>query len=303
MVEWIYMHLESLRIFRDLVETGTFSKAAQLNYLTQSAVSQQLKSLEAAVGRPLLDRSDRDLKLTPAGEVFYRTAKKIVTAYEKMTAGISAASPDSKERLRIEAIYSVGTYVLQRYLREFIRLHPDVKVDIEYRKASHICDDILRGRADLSVMAYPIKRRDIEVIALADEELVLILPRRSPLARKPELFLRDLDGQDFIAFDRGTPTRRALDKTLRGRGVKPRIKMELDNIETIKSAVSSGMGVSIVPESTVAADIRSKRFCLRRFADEKLWRPLGMLVRKEARHERAVRAFLEHLGVNGGQAR
>ena len=294
------MHLESLRIFRDLVETGTFSKAAQLNYLTQSAVSQQLKSLEAAVGRALLDRADREFKLTPAGEVFYRTAKKIVAAYEKMTAGIQAVSPDSKEKLRIEAIYSVGTYVLQRYLSEFIRRHPEVKVEIDYRKASHICDDILRGRADLSIMAYPVKRRDIEVVPLADEELVLILPWRSPLSRKPKLALKDLDGQDFIAFDRGTPTRRALDKALRGRGAQPRIRMELDNIETIKSAVSSGMGVSIVPESTVAADIRSKRFRLRRFSDQKLWRPLGILVRKAARKERAVRAFLEHLDVNGG---
>jgi len=297
------MHLESLRIFRDLVETGTFSKAAELNYLTQSAVSQQLKHLERSVGRPLLDRASRRLKLTPAGQIFYRTAKRIVAAYEDMTARIQSVSPESPQRLRIAAIYSVGTYVLQRYLKKFLKRHPEVKVEIDYQKASRICDDILRGRADLSIMAYPVKRRDLEIIPLADEELVLILPRRHPLARKPRLSLGDLAGQNFIAFDRGTPTRKALDKILRGQGVRTRIRMELDNIETIKSAVSSGMGLAIVPEPTVAAEFKSRRICRRRFSDRKLSRPLGVLVRKVRREDRAVRAFLEHLGVEQGRKR
>ncbi|HAM36998.1 MAG TPA: LysR family transcriptional regulator [Elusimicrobia bacterium] len=293
------MHLESLRIFRDLIETGTFSKAAELNYLTQSAVSQQLKNLEKSVGQPLLDRASRRIKLTPAGRLFYRTAKRIVTSYEDMNARIHSISPESTQRLRIAAIYSVGTYVLQRYLKEFLKTHPGVKVDIDYQKASRICDDILRGRADLSIMAYPVKRRDLAVIPLDDEELVLILPPRHLLCRRPKLRLADLAGQDFIAFDRGTPTRKAIDKVLRERGVRPKIRMELDNIETIKSAVSSGMGLAIVPEPTVAAEHKSNRLCLRRFSDQKLSRPLGVLVRKVRREDKAVRAFLQHLGAPG----
>ena len=293
-----------MRIFRDLIETGTFSRAAELNYLTQSAVSQQLKHLERSVGRPLLDRASRRIKLTPAGKIFYRTAKGIVASYEEMTARIQSVSPESAERLRIEAIYSVGTYVLQRYLRDFLRRHPEVKVEVDYQKASRICDDLLRGRADLSIMAYPVKRRDLQVIPLADEELVLILPPRHPLARKNDLCLRDLTGQDFVAFDRGAPTRKALDKVLRAQGVRPKVCIELDNIETIKSAVSSGMGVSIVPEPTVAAEAKSQRLCLRRFTDQKLSRPLGVLVRKVRREDRAVRAFLQHLKspANGNSA-
>ena len=297
------MHLESLRIFRDLIETGTFSKAADLNYLTQSAVSQQLKHLERFVGRPLLDRASRRLKLTPAGQIFYRTAKRIVATYEDMTARIQSATPESARRLRIAAIYSVGPYLLQRYLKEFIKRHPEVKVEVDYQKASRICDDLLRGRSDLSVMAYPVRRRDLQVIALGEEEMVLILPKRHPLARQERLGLDDLSGQHFIAFDRGTPTRKALDKILRGAGVKPKVLMELDNIETIKNAVSSGMGVSIVPVATVAAEAKAGSLCLRRFADQKLSRPLGVLVRKVRREDQAVRAFLKHLETNNSSNR
>ena len=293
------MHLESMRVFRDLIETGTFSKAAELNYLTQSAVSQQLQHLERSVGRPLLERGGRQLKLTPAGRIFYRSAKRIVAAYEDMTARIQSVSPESPQRLRIAAIYSVGTYVLQRYLKGFLRRHPKVKVEVDYQKASRICDDLLRGRADLSIMAYPVKRRDLQIIPLADEELVLILPARHPLARRQTLGLGDLAGQDFIAFDRGAPTRQALDKVLRGAGVRLQVRMELDNIETIKSAVSSGMGVSIVPEATVAAEVKSGSLCVRRFAGRRLSRPLGFLVRKVRRGDRAVKAFLKHLGAGG----
>ena len=289
------MHLESLRIFRDLIETGSFSKAAELNYLTQSAVSQQLKHLERSVGRPLLDRGSRQLKLTPAGSIFYRTAKRIVAAYEDITARIQSIAPESEQRLRIAAIYSVGTYVLQRYLKDFLRRYPEVKVEVDYQKASRICDDILRGRADLSIMAYPVKRRDLQTIPLSEEEMVLALPKRHPLARQKNVCLGDLAGQDFIAFDRGTPTRKALDKVLRAARVRPKVRMELDNIETIKSAVSSGLGVSIVPEATVAAEAKSGSLCMRRFRDQKLYRPLGVLVRRTRRENRAVRTFLKHI--------
>jgi DNA-binding transcriptional LysR family regulator len=295
--------MESLRIFRDLIETGTFSKAAELNYLTQSAVSQQLKHLERSVGRPLLDRASRRVKLTPAGHIFYGAAKRIVSAYEDMTARIQSVSPESAQRLRIEAIYSVGPYVLQRYLKDFLKLHPEVKVEVDYQKASRICDDLLRGRADLSIMAYPVKRRDLQIIPLADEEMVLILPKNHRLARQEKIFLADLSGQDFIAFERGAPTRKALDKLLRGAGVKPKVSMELDNIETIKSAVTGGMGVAIVPEPTVASEVKAGHLCLRQFADQRLSRPLGVLVRKVRREDRAVKAFLEHLGASRGSMR
>ncbi|MFA6002991.1 MAG: LysR family transcriptional regulator [Elusimicrobiota bacterium] len=292
------MHLESLRIFRDLIETGSFSKAAELNYLTQSAVSQQLKNLEKSVGRPLLDRSSRRLKLTPAGQLFYRAARRIVSSYEDMAARIQSLSRQSAQRLRIAAIYSVGTYVLQTYLKEFIKSHPDIKVEVEYQKASRICDDILRGRADLSIMAYPVKRQDIDMIPLAEEELVLIMPRAHPLNRRSRLQIKDLSGQDFVAFDRGTPTRKALDKLLREQGTRVRVRIELDNIETIKSAVANGMGVSIVPLSTVAAEPKSSPLCMRRFAEQKISRPLGVLVRKSRREDRAVQTFLDHLHLS-----
>jgi DNA-binding transcriptional LysR family regulator len=216
-----------------------------------------------------------------------------------MTARIQSAAPESAQRLRIAAIYSVGPYVLQRYLKEFIRRHPEVKVEVDFQKASRICDDLLRGRSDLSIMAYPVKRRDLQIVPLGEEELVLIVPKRHPLSRPDRLRLGDLSGQQFIAFDRGTPTRKALDKILRGAGVKLKLRMELDNIETIKSAVSSGMGVSIVPEATVAAEMKAGSVCLRRFADQKLSRPLGVLVRKVRREDRAVLAFLKHLAALG----
>lgn len=291
------MHLESMRIFRDLVETGSFSRAAELNYLTQSAVSQQLQQLERAVGRPLIERGGRHLKLTDAGKVFFRSVKRIVSAYEEVTARIHSTAPESERRLRIAAIYSVGPYVLQGYLKGFLKRHPEVKVEVEYQKASRICDDLLRGRADLSIMAYPVKRRDLQVVPLAEESLVLILPKRHPLAARQDVRLADLAGQDFIAFDRGTPTRKALDKLLRQEGVRPKVRLELDNIETIKNAVAEGMGVAIVPEATVAAEARAGKLTLRRFAEPQLSRPLGCLVRKVRRGDWAVKAFLKHISA------
>jgi DNA-binding transcriptional LysR family regulator len=150
-------------------------------------------------------------------------------------------------------------------------------------------------------MAYPVKRRDLQTIPLSEEEMVLVLPKGHPLASGKTVCLGDLAGQDFIAFDRGTPTRKALDKVLRGARVRPKVRMEFDNIETIKSAVSSGMGISIVPEATVAAEAKAGNLCVCRFKDQTLSRPLGVLVRKTRRENRAVRTFLKH--ISGGSPR
>jgi len=197
--------------------------------------------------------------------------------------------------VRISAIYSVGTYVLQDYIKEFIRKHRDARIDIEYQKAGRIYDDILRNRADLGLMAFPARRKGIQILPMRTEEMLLVCHPSHPLARKSRLEMRHLQGQNFIAFDPEAPTRAALDRILRWHGIKVNVAMELDNIETIKSAVMTRGGVSILPEAAVRNEARIGKLAVRRFADAHITRPLCVLVKKDRRYNKAVELFLEHL--------
>jgi DNA-binding transcriptional LysR family regulator len=296
------MLLETLKIYRDLVDTGSFSKAAELNYLTQPAVSHQIKNLEASLGRILLSRSNHGLSLTPAGLVFYRSAKRILVAYDETLSQLQAVSGGFSSAVRIATIYSLGTYVLQDHVQRFIRKQPDVKISVSYQKAGRIYDDIIRNRADLGILAYPVRRRGVEIIPLYDDELVLVCHPRHPLAAESRLDLRRIDGQDFVAFDDAAPTRAALDKVLRSHNVKVAVKLELDNIETIKSAVQAGTGISIIPAAAVRNELITGKLRAARFQDVRILRPVAAVARKGGPASPAARAFLDHLLKEGAPA-
>ncbi|MBI5208568.1 MAG: LysR family transcriptional regulator [Elusimicrobia bacterium] len=295
------MLIETCKVFRDLADTGSFSKAAELNFLTQSAVSQQIKNLEHSLGCPLVGRGNRTpLRLTPAGLIFYRMCRKTVASYEDMRLRLRHLAEASGARhVRVSAIYSVGTHLLQGYVRGFLARHPGVQIDIDYQKAARIYDDILRDRVDLSIMAYPSKRQGIQITPLLMEEMVLICRPDHALAARQSIDAKGLRDQEFIALDPSSPTRKALDKTLRGLGLRMEVKLELDNIETVKSAVAAGTGVAIVPENTVLQEVRQGSVCAVRFARPGIRRPLCIITRKGRKPDRTVQTFLDHVRSAG----
>ncbi|MBI5883122.1 MAG: LysR family transcriptional regulator [Elusimicrobia bacterium] len=291
------MLIETCKVFRDLADTGSFSKAAELNYLTQSAVSQQIKNLERSLGCPLVGRGNRTpLRLTPAGLIFYRLSRRIVTTYESSLERIRhLASAGEPGRVRVSSIYSVGPHILQNCVRDFLADHPGVQVDIDYQKGSRICEEILRGRVDLSIMAYPPKRKGIAILPFLTEEMVLICPPDHPLASRGEIDLKELQGQDVISLDPSSPTRQALDKTLRSHGLHLNVKLQLDNIETVKSAVAAGAGVAIVPEDAAQGEARQGSLRVVRISHPRLQRRLCIVTRKGGKASVAVQQFLDHL--------
>lgn len=278
-----------------MADCGSFSKAAELNYISQSAVSQQVKRLEQTLKCKLLERSSKNLSLTSCGSIFYKTCRHIISAYEDMLLSIKSVSPVVEGTVKIITIYSVGTYVIQDYIKQFIKRCPSVRVNIEYRKARQIYNDIASGRADLSIMAYPSGHSGIEIIPLCDEEMILICHPKHPFSERKRMEIGRLAGEDFIPFERVSPTRKSLDALLRRHKVKVNMKMEMDNIETIKTAVQTGAGISIVPADTVRNEERQGKLCCLRFSDVTISRPLCVLIKKDKKFPQAVKSFLELL--------
>ena len=286
------MQIESLKVFCDLAETTSFTKAAQINGVTQSAVSQQISSLETKFATALIERSKKRFTLTKEGETLYKYSKQIVQSYDELRHKIQEIQNVVTGTIKVVTIYSIGLHELPPYLKKFLKKHPTVNVSVEYRRATQLYEDIISGMADIGLVAYPQKDPRLHVTSLAEDMLVLICHPDHPLAQKPRVKLSEIASHKFIAFEPDIPTRRSIDKILRDRNVEVDHAMEFDNIETVKRAVEIDAGISIVPRSPVAQEVTKKTIAMVEIEDEQFYRPLAAVHKKSKVLSPAMKEFL-----------
>jgi DNA-binding transcriptional LysR family regulator len=287
------MQIETLKVFCDLVESRSFSRAAIRNYITQSAVSQQVKNLETRFETQLLRRDGRSVTPTIAGRKFYERARSILDSFEHLQLEIKSLGQDMAGSLRISTIYSVGLYEMSVVVKTFLKIYPRVNLHVAYSQGTQVYEDCLRGAIDLGIVTYPEPRRGLRIIPLPADKLVFISAPDHPLANRHHLDIRKLNGQNFIAFEKGMASRRALDRIFQEHDIRMRVVMEFDNIETIKRSVEIGAGVSIVPFMSVQKEIQSGALVQSQFADKSFYRPLGIIVRNKHNLSPAARKFIE----------
>jgi DNA-binding transcriptional LysR family regulator len=289
------MHIETLKVFCDLVDTGSFSVAAAQNFVTQSAVSQQIRTLETRYGRKLVERAKRRVRPTPAGEIFYEISKEIVARYYDLEGRLQAFSNIVAGTVRVATVHSVGLYEFSDELKRYVKAYPSVNIRLEYKKANQIYDDVLAGSVDVGVIAYPSRRPQIRLIPFREDRLVLICDPAHPLAKQRSVSIRKLEGQNFVGFEKDIPTHKAIERILQRHSIRVQYVAEVDNIEVIKRIVEVGTGISIAPEPAVRPEVRNKSLIAIPFNDETFVRQLG-IIHKEGRHfSPAAEKFIETL--------
>jgi DNA-binding transcriptional LysR family regulator len=286
------MQIESLKVFCDLAETESFTKAAQINAVTQSAVSQQISSLERIFKSLLIERSKKKFRLTREGQVLYDYSKQIIQTYESLHSKLQDLKDIISGTVRVATIYSIGLHDLPPYIKKFMKSYPTVNVHVEYRRANQVYDDVLSNVVDLGLVAYPQKDSKLEIIPLRKEPLVLICHPQHVLAKQKSIKLKSLGGQKIIGFEPDIPTRRALDKILREHSVDVKVVMEFDNVETVKRAVEIDAGISIVPLGTVTQEIAKSTLVAMEIEDGEFYRPLAAIYKKNKVLSPAMKQFL-----------
>ncbi|MEO6054307.1 MAG: LysR family transcriptional regulator [Chthoniobacterales bacterium] len=283
------------KIFADLADTQSFSKAAETNGITQSAVSQQIRAVEKNFQITLIERGRRDFALTNEGRAFLEASREILEIYESLGNRLQKMRDVVAGDLRISTVYSIGLHELPPYLKQFRRTYPEVEVKVEYRRSAQVYNAVLEGSADVGLVAYPSPRRGLDVLTFWKDKLVVICAPSHRFAHRRRLKLRDLDGEKFIAFEPDLPTRKEIDRRFKDEGVKVRHALEFDNIETVKRSVEIENGISIVPETAVQAEIRSGSLIAVEIDAENMWRPLGALIKKRLSGSHARKKFLDML--------
>jgi LysR family transcriptional regulator, transcriptional activator of the cysJI operon len=286
------MQIESLKVFCDLAETESFTKAAQINHVTQSAVSQQISALERLFKALLIERSKRHFRLTREGQVLYDHSKQVIQQYQTLHTRLQETKDLVSGTIRVATIYSIGLHDLPPYLKKFLKLYPTVNVHVEYRRANQVYEDVVGNVVDLGLVAYPIRDQKLEIFPLRKDPLVLICHPQHPLAKNKTLRVKSLAGQKFIGFEPDIPTRRALDKLLKDHAVQVQHVMEFDNIETVKRAVEINAGLAIVPESTVVQEVAKQTLVQVALNDGTFFRPLAAIYKRTKVLSPAMKQFL-----------
>ncbi len=289
------LHLDLFKVFQDLVDTGSFSKAAAQNHLTQSAVSQQLSFLERRLGARLIERGKERFFLTEAGRELLRCAWKILQAYGEAESAIRNPGAVGGP-LRVEAIYSIGLHALPSHLKSFLARFPQVSLRTSYSRAEQVYEDLIHGHGDVGLVAYPRSHPLLRVLAFERERLAVACAPGDPLAARKNASLKDLLARPFVAFERGLPTQKAIeDLVFRRLGTFPRVVAEFDNVETLKRGVEVGLGITILPERTVAAEVKAGSLACVPFSSPAYYRPTGILIRRDQPLSRAGKEFVRWL--------
>ena len=195
------MQIESLRVFCALVETQSFTKAAQINKVTQSAVSQQIAAFERQFKSLMIERSKKNFRVTREGEVLYEFSKEIIQIYDSLHNRLLQAKDVISGTIRVASIYSIGLHNLPPYLKKFLKLFPAVNVHVEYRRANQVYEDLLSNGVDLGLVAYPTRDPKLDIIPWCKDSLILICHPNHPLAKSKSIKLSQLASEKFISFE------------------------------------------------------------------------------------------------------
>lgn len=291
------MQIETLKVFCDLVDLQSFSLAAERNFITQSAVSQQIRALEDKFKRRLLERvrGRREVKLTTSGEVFYREAKNVLAAYDQLQESLRGLVGKIGGTVKVATVYSVGLHELPTKVREFMTKFPAAKIDMEYSRTTRVVRDVLNGTVELGIVAYPEPRRGLTIALMPENRLVLVCPNGHKFAGRKQIKTKELDGKDFVLFERDVPTRKATDKVLKAYGAEVHKVAEFDNIETIKRAVEAGFGLAILPLPAVVEAERKGLLSVVKLVEKEWVRPIGIIYRSDRNLSLAAKKFVQLL--------
>ena len=274
------MHIENFKIFSDLVESESFSRAAKLNGITQSAVSQQLRAMEKHFSILIVDRSQKQFRLTREGHKLYDSAKEILYLYDKLNSELQEMKKVISGTIHISTVYSIGLHELPPYVKAFLTKYPEVNVRVEYRRANNVYEDILSNSIDLGLVAYPQKHKQLEILPFHDDMLVLVVSPEHPLAKRKTVELDEISGQKFVGFEPDIPTRKATDAIFREEKIDVEPVMEFDNVETVKRAVEINAGIAILPQTTVTREAAQGLLHVIKFKNKTYKRPLALIHRK-----------------------
>lgn len=250
------MELWQLRTFRAVAENLNFTKASEQLFLTQSAVSHQIKALEEEFGVPLFIRGKSGVTLTDAGKKALEYAVKILDEAEKMREFVAGREKALAGRVRVAAATQALVYLFAPLFEEFMDSFNSVELVFRTTVSTEqTVEDILNGVADVGFASMAVYSPNLEVVELFEDELVLVSGKKHKLTRKAEVSIKDLAAERWILFERGSSIRRATDDFFQQKHIEPETALESNDTYFIKIMIEHGLGISLLPAWAIGNEV------------------------------------------------
>lgn len=246
------MELRQLKYLVSIAEEGTFTAAAEKLFISQSALSQQVKSMEEELGVPLFDRSRNRLQFTEAGELLHQRAKRIVKEVDEAKTAIDELEQLYRGTLKVGVVQTVNAYLMPKIVSLFSSLFPNVRLKVHELSAPRLEEKLHGHELDLGISFRPADFPKLSFEALFEEELLFIVNRKHPLADKSWIALKTLDQQNLVLLPEGYCTRRLWDQAAEEAGITPEVQIEMNTIGGLLSALQDNhVAGTILPALTL----------------------------------------------------
>lgn len=292
--------LRQIRVFERVARRLSFTRAAEELFLTQPAVSMQIKQFEDTVGLPLFERLGKKIYLTTAGEEMYRVCRTIIQHLDEAEQLIEELKGTEGGALKISVASTVHYFAI-RLLAEFHRRYPKVHINLQVTNRQSLLRQLEHNEADIVLMGLPPEDHDLVAEAFMENPLVVIAPSNHPLREKHPVHLADLRRETFLMRETGSGTRSSVERFFLDKGVPINSSMEMNTNEAIKQSVEVGLGLGIVSLHTVEQELESGRLVMLDVESFPLMRQWYMIHRSGKRLSVVGQAFKEFIRAEAGR--
>ena len=287
------MNLHQLKVFYEVAKAKSFSAAAKTLYLTQPAVSWQVKSLEESFDMKFLDRIGKKILLTEEGKVLFDFADRILNLTRQAEEALSDLKGLSRGTLKIASTYTFGDFYLPALLQTFHGKYPKIAVQVSTGNSSQTIENTLLHKSDLAIAASDPKNEKLEVREMTTDLLVGVVSPSHPFARRKSISLKELNGQPLILREKGSSPRRIIDEILGQKGISPEIIMESASTSAIKKMVEGGIGMAILSQQVVKKELQAQSLKKLPFSDAEIVYRFYLIYHKDKYLSRALKAFID----------
>lgn len=289
------VELGQLEAFLQVSAHRSFSKAAEVLFLTQPSVTARIQSLERELGEELFERTGRAVRLTDAGNTFHEYAQHALKAVQEGRDALEALRKTEVGSLRLGSALTISAYVLPKILKTFRGRYPSVDVSVRTGRSDQVLDMVLNDEVQVGLVRSLV-HPDIETVHLYDDEVVLVTDTAHPFARARGVRIEEVARQSLIFFDRASSYYGLIHGFFRDAGIVPRHAMELDSLEATKMMVEEGLGIAILPRVSVERELKLGLLVeIEVTGVPRIKRQIAMIYRRNRRHARTVGAFIEVL--------
>lgn len=290
----LHFTLRQLQVFEKVASHLNYSRAAEELYLSQPAVSMQIKQLQSHIGLPLFEQMGKKIFLTEAGRELHHYSRTIAQQLGEMEVLFSEMKGLNQGKLTLSVV-NTANYFTPQLLAKFCQRHPHINIILQVANRDAVLKQLADNNTDMAIMGQPPDGIDISAESFLDNPLVVIAPTNHPLAKLKQVKFTQLATETFLSREPGSGTRSAMERVFAQHQIQPRISMEMETNEAIKQAVQAGMGLGILSLHSIELELETNRLVVLNVEHFPLLRHWFVAHRNNKRLSSAALAFKDFL--------